>query len=172
MMKTSRKKGEALETVYAGRGHLRLKTVLPMLLLVCLGLWGCAALTMTGAADSRDIKQIQELMSQGINVNEPDRNGFTALHVAAGKGYPEVVAFLLEHGADVNARDRNRWTPLHSAAGFGHTETALVLIEHGADVRAKDFQGWTPLRVARSYNHAETADLIKKHGGGLLYGDE
>jgi ankyrin repeat protein len=34
-----------------------------------------------------------------------DRAGQTALHSAAGRGWPAVVAFLLEHGADAGIKD-------------------------------------------------------------------
>jgi ankyrin repeat protein len=41
-----------------------------------------------------------------------DRQGQTALHSAAGRGWPTVVAWLLEHGADPAAKDDLGKTPL------------------------------------------------------------
>jgi ankyrin repeat protein len=44
-----------------------------------------------------------------------DRQGQTALHSAAGRGWPEVVAFLLKHGAATTAKDMLGRTPLDLA---------------------------------------------------------
>lgn len=40
---------------------------------------------------------------------------YTALHLAASKGYVELVEFLLEHRADVNVTDRMGFSPLVDA---------------------------------------------------------
>ena len=44
-----------------------------------------------------------------------DRQGQSALHQAAGRGWPEVVAYLLAHGAKPAAKD-----------GLGRTALALA----------------------------------------------
>jgi ankyrin repeat protein len=44
-----------------------------------------------------------------------DRQGQTALHSAAGRGWADVVAFLLAHGADPAAKDAKGRTPLDLA---------------------------------------------------------
>ena len=44
-----------------------------------------------------------------------DRQGQTALHSAAGRGWADVVAFLLAHGADPAATDHKGKTPLDLA---------------------------------------------------------
>ena len=44
-----------------------------------------------------------------------DRQGQTALHSAAGRGWPEVVAYLLERGANPALKDMLGRTPLDLA---------------------------------------------------------
>ena len=44
-----------------------------------------------------------------------DRQGQTALHSAAGRGWAEVVAYLLEHGANPALKDMLGRTPLDLA---------------------------------------------------------
>lgn len=44
-------------------------------------------------------------MKDGIDINVRHTLGWTALHLAAINGKPEVIKFLLTHGADVNAHD-------------------------------------------------------------------
>ena len=57
------------------------------------------------------------------------RDGLTALHIAASNGYPDVVEALLHHHAPVDARDFQYRTPLHLAASFGHTVVMTTLIK-------------------------------------------
>ncbi|KAM3718779.1 Protein phosphatase 1 regulatory subunit 12A [Dirofilaria immitis] len=76
------------------------------------------------------------------------RTGATALHVAAAKGYNDVVSLLLKAGADVNCRDRDGWTPLHAAAHWAEHEAAAILIQNGASFSELTNNGETVLNVA------------------------
>jgi ankyrin repeat protein len=54
------------------------------------------------------------------NVHAANRNGDTALHVAAALGYDSVVQLLAERGADVTSVNARGVTPV-AAATFGST---------------------------------------------------
>ena len=45
------------------------------------------------------------LATRSVVIDDKDENGSTALHLAAGKGKPELCNELIIHGADVNAED-------------------------------------------------------------------
>ncbi|XP_062403014.1 protein phosphatase 1 regulatory subunit 12A isoform X6 [Sardina pilchardus] len=72
----------------------------------------------------------------------------TALHVAATKGYSQVLKVLLQCGMAVDARDVDGWTPLHAAAHWGQEEACTLLSEHMCDMNAVNNVGQTPLDVA------------------------
>ncbi|KAL2093780.1 hypothetical protein ACEWY4_011092 [Coilia grayii] len=72
----------------------------------------------------------------------------TALHVAATKGYSQVLKVLLQCGMDVDARDVDGWTPLHAAAHWGQEQACTLLAEHMCDMNAPNNVGQTPLDVA------------------------
>ncbi|XP_031420505.1 protein phosphatase 1 regulatory subunit 12A isoform X2 [Clupea harengus] len=72
----------------------------------------------------------------------------TALHVAATKGYSQVLKVLLQCGMDVDARDIDGWTPLHAAAHWGQEEASTLLAEHMCDMTAANIVGQTPVDVA------------------------
>lgn len=65
---------------------------------------GATAL-MWAALKNSDRKVVNELVQCGALVNEGDRNGRTALHLAAQHNVPSVVYELLRHGANPSARD-------------------------------------------------------------------
>ncbi len=74
----------------------------------------------------------------------------TLLHLAAEKGYTDIVNTLLRKGADVNAKDYFGNTPLHCAAANGHTEIVSALIRsEGINVYAKDNKNNAPLDLAK-----------------------
>src|SRR5262249_1559312 len=50
------------------------------------------------------------------DVRARDKNGWTALHVAAFANQPELIELLLAKGADLHARNAKGQTPLHTAA--------------------------------------------------------
>ena len=53
------------------------------------------------AASLGELEQVEQLLSQGIDVNQTDDEGYSALQAAAENGYLEVVQLLVSKGADV-----------------------------------------------------------------------
>ena len=45
---------------------------------------------------------VQLLLSNGVSVDQTDRDGRTALRAASWGGHEDVVELLLQNGADVN----------------------------------------------------------------------
>ncbi len=91
---------------------------------------------------------VEALTDAGAKVNVRDRDGNTALILAAGwqqspttfstpKQYLAVVQNLLKHGADARAKNRAGLTALLVAAKQGHQEIAALLQEAGASLNAE-----------------------------------
>ncbi|XP_030053732.1 protein phosphatase 1 regulatory subunit 12C isoform X1 [Microcaecilia unicolor] len=76
------------------------------------------------------------------------RTGAGALHVAAAKGYIEIMRLLLQAGYDPNSRDKDGWTPLHAAAHWGVEEACRILVENLCDMTALSNAGQRPCDVA------------------------
>ncbi|XP_076589622.1 protein phosphatase 1 regulatory subunit 12A isoform X1 [Chaetodon auriga] len=90
----------------------------------------------------------------------------TALHVAAAKGYIEVLKVLLQCGVDVDSRDTDGWTPLHAAAHWGQEEVCTLLADNMCDMGAVNNVGQTPLDVADE-NLADTLEELQKKQNAL-----
>jgi ankyrin repeat protein len=56
---------------------------------------------------------IQDILASGADINVPNREGKTLLHLAASRLDPDRVRFLIEKGADPDLRDRTGGSPLH-----------------------------------------------------------
>ena len=50
------------------------------------------------------------LMSDA-NMDQPDKDGFTALHYAVLMGHKTMVTYLLSHGASYNVKNKNNVSP-------------------------------------------------------------
>ncbi|KAJ5676692.1 ankyrin repeat-containing protein [Penicillium maclennaniae] len=102
------------------------------------GMWSPLQL----AAAQGDLLEVQRLLSQSMNPNEPPKGyyGQTALQAASHNGHLAVAAAeggqiellrrLLEQGAEVNtpsAKNRGR-TALQAAALGGHAEIVDILL--------------------------------------------
>ncbi|KAJ1131462.1 hypothetical protein NDU88_009799 [Pleurodeles waltl] len=76
------------------------------------------------------------------------KTGASALHVAAAKGYIEVMRLLLQAGFDTNVQDKDGWTPLHAAAHWGVEEACRLLVENFCDMKKLNNVGQRPCDVA------------------------
>ncbi|EDL21703.1 protein phosphatase 1 regulatory subunit 12A isoform 1 [Mus musculus] len=76
------------------------------------------------------------------------KSGGTALHVAAAKGYTEVLKLLIQAGYDVNIKDYDGWTPLHAAAHWGKEEACRILVDNLCDMETVNKVGQTAFDVA------------------------
>lgn len=92
-------------------------------------------------------------------------DGWTALHLAAFFGRPEVVELLLARGAKLDLKSKNQLnnTPLNAAVAANKLETARLLLEKGADANAHQHGGITPLHEAAAAGNAEMVRLLLSH---------
>jgi len=122
---------------------------------------------------------VKLLIEKGANVNGKGAYDRTALHVAAGNGRLDLVAYLLKHGADPNATDRAGATPLsrlaENAEDEGDFKVAELLLKHGAALDAMNNDGRTALRQAIEHNKPKMAAWLLKQGasesGSDAYGE-
>ncbi|XP_066882730.1 protein phosphatase 1 regulatory subunit 12B isoform X11 [Kogia breviceps] len=94
------------------------------------------------------------------------RSGATALHVAAAKGYSEVLRLLTQAGYELNAQDRDGWTPLHAAAHWGVKEACSILAEALCDMDVRSKLGQTPFDVADE-GLVEHLEMLQKKQSAL-----
>ncbi|KAJ6295819.1 hypothetical protein OIU78_023778 [Salix suchowensis] len=77
---------------------------------------------------------LHQLLKGGLDPNEADNSGRSALHIAASKGSENCVLLLLDYGVDPNCRDSDGNVPLWEAMLGGHEALAKLLVENGASL--------------------------------------
>jgi ankyrin repeat protein len=113
----------------------------------------------------RDLPDLFDyLMQRRARINTRNRNGETALSIAAYLGRADYVRRLVDAGAEINFFG---WPPLVYAAYNGHTKIVDYLIGRGADVNAKTENGSSALFFASRFGHIETVRTLLKHRADL-----
>ncbi len=64
----------------------------------------CIATPLIDAIKADDISLVQKLIQDGADIDARDKNGRTALMLAAFKGHSETIQVLLNNKADIHAR--------------------------------------------------------------------
>ena len=116
---------------------------------------------------------IEWLVRQGLDVNQPDAQGVSALFAQADASatYPEIsqhhpgkVRLLITLGADIHRRSPSaiggEFTPLHIAAFRGAGAAVETLLEFGAEADAIDGQGHTALERVIARANLRTLDTL------------
>ncbi|XRG78466.1 ankyrin repeat domain-containing protein [Rossellomorea sp. GAMAL-10_SWC] len=104
---------------------------------------------LTQAVLDNDIEQVKELIDEGEDVNELNRDHESPLLKASyTDGEPlnlEMLKLLLDNGANPTIGDADDWTILHAAAYLGDKEAIDLLLKYGADINQPDNVGETPI---------------------------
>ncbi|CAL1595113.1 unnamed protein product [Knipowitschia caucasica] len=112
------------------------------------------------------LRDSMDVLSGGGTLTPHHNTRATALHVAAAKGYIEVLKVLLQCAVDVDCRDVDGWTPLHAAAHWGQEEVCSLLADHMCDMGAVNIVGQTCLDVADE-NLIDTLEELQKKQNAL-----
>ncbi|XP_034482605.1 protein phosphatase 1 regulatory subunit 16A isoform X2 [Drosophila innubila] len=107
------------------------------------------------------LKDLMELTRTGGDLEEPDYQGATPLHIASANGYVRVVEFLLEQHVNVDAMDKDLWTPVHAAACWGHLEVLEMLAQCGADLNVRNKDEETPSDICEDPEIRERIEQLK-----------
>ncbi len=90
------------------------------------------------------------LSASGVEVDKPNREGLTALQVAAGQGSPAVIAALVQRGAKVDQLSANDLSPLMLAVKMNNKANVEALLEAGASVNLSNKAGYTAIGYSRA----------------------
>lgn len=100
---------------------------------------------------------IKNLVAAGANINQPDHNNDTPLHIASTRGSLKIIKYLVDRGADEKAKGKNNDTVLHRLDQEKNTKEIIKYFvdEKGVDIDAVNNDGDTALHLSatRGYQH-------------------
>ena len=93
---------------------------------------------------------VKNLLEKGAPVDYNHNDGHTSLHMAAGKGYTDIIMLLIEHKASLNIKNSIGDTPLITAALFDGMASVRALVEAGADMKVRGRHNKTAVEHAKA----------------------
>ena len=114
------------------------------------------------AASVGDATSLKQFIDFGVDVNERDESGQSALHMAADNGSIECVQKLLAAGSDPNAADNDGISVLQAAVIGGSIDVAKILLSSGADPDHHDLDGDTPRSCAEDDDNEDMKVLLRR----------
>jgi len=127
--------------------------------------------SLVTAARNDDLTAVRAQIAKRVNVNEPARDGSTALLWAVYNGNQDMTRTLVAAGAPVNAPNHYGITPLLQASRTGDAALIGILLKAGADVAAAHPDGETPLMAASRTGHMDAVKLLLEAGANANTAD-
>lgn len=146
------------------------------------------------AVKEGDLERVKSLLDAGMDVDELNDEGATALHLACCSGNSDAIRELLQSGADAEIDSEDWELPLNIAVSNGHLDIAMALVEHIIEIPIDygrmligfaaasgsietleytieafgpvtlDTPHFSPLHWAAQENHQEIIDYLIRHG--------
>lgn len=125
---------------------------------------------LMSAVANNDIQGARFFSKGGsLVVNQKNKGGATALHIACRESNFEIVKILIESGANPNIQDNEGWTPLMRASNVGNSQIVEYLLVNGAKANYLNSQNETAIilstisRCTECINHIiEKGNLAKE----------
>ncbi|KAJ3172436.1 hypothetical protein HDU88_005760 [Geranomyces variabilis] len=100
--------------------------------------------------------------------SEPDDQGRTAVHFAAGARTPAALAYLLEEGADASKDAKGRVTPLLLAAMYGREQNIQLIMSAGCHADHTLMKNKArAIHFASQYGQLEAVKVLAEAGAEL-----
>lgn len=118
------------------------------------------------AAYANDHVTIKLALTQGMDIESVDDEGWTALCWAVNQGHFETTKVLVEHEANVNHKDNEGESVLMIAIQAEEVDLELIkyLLDNGADIDAQDNIGWSALSHSVNMDDIEVSRFLLENG--------
>ncbi len=125
-----------------------------------------ATLAFFKAVKNNRLQDVSALLAEGVDPNAYDKNGNTALHIAARGNLAEMITLLIESGATpTRGKDGNPdRTPLEDAVNYGSNNAVILLARLGGFIPGHHINGWTLLHRATEKGKAPAVAALLAAG--------
>ena len=151
------------------RGRKNKIAVLGIGILITFSAQSATVKPLADAAARGDIEAVRQLLRDGVEVNDAQGDGMTALHWAAKIGDTQLASMLIYAGSNIEAGTRiGQYTPLHIASRNGRTDIVQALLGVGANVHRKTTNsGVTAIHLAAISGDEESVVALIEAGADV-----
>ncbi|KAF7632663.1 hypothetical protein Mgra_00007967 [Meloidogyne graminicola] len=108
-----------------------------------------------------NLNEVAKYLSGGIDADEEDDDGVTALQIAAAKGHRRLVEFLIKEGASLEKANYAGMTPFLHACREGHQDIVTLLANYGANPNVLSGLGLSAIALACAGRHLAVVRTLK-----------
>ncbi|KAJ5376865.1 hypothetical protein N7509_013751 [Penicillium cosmopolitanum] len=120
-----------------------------------------SGMALPEAASQNRIDTVRSLLDEGVDPNEIDGTGYTALHHAADQGYWDIARLLLERKASPVVKNASDSVPLHLAVKGGHKQLTRLLLEcESSALTCWNKKLYYPIHIAAENGDLEMVQLL------------
>ncbi|RLV61465.1 ankyrin repeat domain-containing protein [Parashewanella curva] len=121
------------------------------------------------ACASDNLPQLQQLWAEGVDLLACDKQGNTALHIAAVNNSTQCIEFLISNGVCVDVCNKAGITPLHCACYNGNLQAYELLVNKNANVDSTCQKGCNILHYAAESDDLELLKTLLNEHPNLIY---
>ncbi|CAK5022412.1 unnamed protein product [Meloidogyne enterolobii] len=108
-----------------------------------------------------NLNEVAKYLNGGIDPDEEDDDGVTALQIAAAKGHRRLVEFLIKEGASLERANYAGMTPFLHACREGHQDIVTLLANYGANAHSLSGLGVSAMALACAGRHLAVVRTLK-----------
>ena len=112
------------------------------------------------AASSGNLDMVKVLMRFGCDLDCSNNKGENAIHIAARREFPMIIAYLASCQAALEKLTKDQETPLHAAVLMNSYKSAALLLALGVERNSRDINGQTALHLAALNNNGRIVRLL------------
>ncbi len=121
-------------------------------------------LPLVEAINNKHTQTAEYIITKGALVNLQDKDGDTALIVAALRGNMEILLLLKKQGADFNIQNKTGKTALMYGVYGKHSEIVRYLLENGANPILRDKSGLDAFMLAITIKKRDIIEPLLEYG--------
>ena len=114
----------------------------------------------TIATINDNVKKVEELINEGLDVNAHSKDNVSCMTFAALKGNKDIMELLIKNVGDVNLVERDGIYVIETAIAEGNEEVVKALVENGADIHRKNKFGISPMQMMKSSSYDDIKKLV------------
>jgi len=111
------------------------------------------------------IEAIEVLLEYGVDINEIDEDGLSAIDVSIKFKREDVVKLCIDRGVDINKTARKSGiNPIILASCFSNISMVELLIANGADINSGDKSGMSAKDYAKKLGQKKMLEFLDSRG--------